>query len=167
MRAERKLGQLMAAQKAAGLMAKGTRGELQEEMRGVTGGSGENPPEQGIRRSRHLGEPEPAKVITLAEAGISKSLAHRARTAARMPEKEFEQHITERRESIVHPIKTVKPPVEEKVEPLAPVKWSVSYEETRPLAAPMHKIAEEPKPLEPPPANRNPDSYALADALPG
>lgn len=72
LRARRRLGEMMAAQKAAGLMANGTRGNIQEVL---AGGSARNPPDAPI---------------TLAEAGIDKHLAHRARTEAKKSEEEFE-----------------------------------------------------------------------------
>jgi hypothetical protein len=65
MRAVRGIGQAMEAQREAGLMAKGTRGNSQEVL---SGGSDLEPPD----------EPEEPKPITLAEAGIDKHLADRA-----------------------------------------------------------------------------------------
>jgi hypothetical protein len=61
MRAERKLGQLMAAQKSAGLMAKGQ-----------------------LFRGSEL-DPREDKPITLTDAGIDKHLAQRARESAYHP----------------------------------------------------------------------------------
>jgi len=75
LRARRKFGQMMAAQKAAGLMAPGTRGNIQEVL-GRSGGLTPNPPED--------------KPITLAELGAGKSFAHRARTEAAMSDEEHE-----------------------------------------------------------------------------
>jgi len=81
----RLLGQLMAAQKAAGLMAKGTQSQL--IGRGIIGGSDLDPP---IRWEPyiHYNPDDPLgdggyygpinKPITLAEAGIDKHLADRA-----------------------------------------------------------------------------------------
>jgi ParB family chromosome partitioning protein len=80
MRAERKLGQLMAAQKAAGLMCDGG----------------------DAMRARVQTGPEVDKLITLAEAGIDKHLAQRAREAAALPEEEFEDRISEKRDAIVN-----------------------------------------------------------------
>jgi hypothetical protein len=68
MRAVRGIGQAMGAQGNAGLMAKGTRGVVQEGMQG-TGGSESDPP---------VSEPEEPKPITLAEAGIDEHLADKA-----------------------------------------------------------------------------------------
>lgn len=72
-RATRRLGELMAAQNEAGLMATGTRGQL--NGRDAAGGLKTNPPEERI---------------TLAEAGIDKNLANEARTLAAIPETEFD-----------------------------------------------------------------------------
>lgn len=83
MRAERKLGQLMAAQKAAGLMA---------------------PPPGLNQYSREEDRvfKKPEAPATLLEAGIDKNLAHRAREAAALPEAEFEDKIAERRDEIIN-----------------------------------------------------------------
>ena len=62
MRADRKIGQLMAAQKAAGLMAK--------------------PPGDNQYQKQDRDQFRPEAPITLAEAGIDKHLAQRARDAA-------------------------------------------------------------------------------------
>jgi N6-adenosine-specific RNA methylase IME4 len=79
-RAERRVGEMMAAQPKAG----GTRGQLQEGMRGVTGGLSSNPPVDAP--------------ISFDKAGIDKNLADRARKLAAMPADIFEQHIAEGRE---------------------------------------------------------------------
>jgi hypothetical protein len=81
----------MAAQKAAGLMATGTQGQLRG--RDVSGGVVINPPENE--------EPE-LRPLTLTEIGIDKSLAQRAREAAALPEEEFEDRIAEKRDNIVN-----------------------------------------------------------------
>lgn len=72
-RAERRIGELMAAQRDAGMLSAGTAGTGNAN---VTGGLRENPP---------VGE----RPITLAEAGIDKNLADRARKYAAIPEDEF------------------------------------------------------------------------------
>jgi hypothetical protein len=72
--AERKLGQLMAAQKGEVGLNTGTAGKGRPKL----GGLPDNPPKTDDRP-------------TLAEAGINKNLAHRARTAAAMSEVEFEK----------------------------------------------------------------------------
>ena len=83
-RAERRLGELMAAQKAAVGVAKGN----QHSARG-----GKNPE-------------QPA---TLAEAGIDKNLAKRARTLAAVPGEKFEKLLSEKRQredwrTVLHPL---------------------------------------------------------------
>jgi hypothetical protein len=75
MRAVRKIGQIMEAQREAGLMAKGTRGNIQEVL-GNTGGSDQDPPVESP--------------ITLSEAGIDKHLADKARKFAARTDDEFE-----------------------------------------------------------------------------
>lgn len=82
-RAERRIGQLMKKQQEAGLMAKGTKGQL--KGKDASGGSIKNPPE---------------KSITLAEVGIDKSLAARARKYAAMPDEEWKKEIGEWRERV-------------------------------------------------------------------
>lgn len=77
-RAERRIGELMAAQRDAGLMAKPT-GANQHVDRVV---------------------PKPEAKITLAEAGIDKNLANRARKYAAVPEAQFESILAERRDNI-------------------------------------------------------------------
>lgn len=69
-RAERRLGELMAAQRDAGLLAKGTQGQGRPKI----GGSDSVPPNNSI---------------TLAEVGVDKHLADRARTYAAIPAAEF------------------------------------------------------------------------------
>lgn len=80
-RAERRIGELMAAQREAGLMSTGAQG------------SGSNQ-HQVVRV-----ETKPA-AITLSEAGIDKNLADRARKYAAVPEQEFEDILADRRERI-------------------------------------------------------------------
>jgi len=75
-RAERRIGELMQAQKDTVGLAK------------PPGGSKKHP-----KRDRDSGKPD--RLPTLEEAGIDKSLAARARKMARMGEKEFEQHVAD------------------------------------------------------------------------
>jgi N6-adenosine-specific RNA methylase IME4 len=80
-RAERRLGQLMAAQRdTVGL------------NRGMAGGA--------VRTSSGLFENPLDDRATLGEAGIDHNLAHRARSAAAIPEAQFEQIIAESRARI-------------------------------------------------------------------
>lgn len=72
-RAERRLGEMMAADKAAGNSAQGRRTDL---------GCSET------------------QVPTLADAGIDKNLAHRARSMAAVPEAEFEGMVGQWRERV-------------------------------------------------------------------
>lgn len=81
-RAERRLGELMAAQREAGLMSKGA----------ATDGVGK----RGLEKNPRSAELPP----TLAEAGIDKNLADRARKYAAIPQKEFEDRIDIYRESV-------------------------------------------------------------------
>lgn len=76
-RAERRLGELMAAQAQTVGTAAGSKG---------IGTSA------GYDQTRTQDAPP-----TLAEAGIDKNLAHRARTYAAVPEKQFEQLLTKKR----------------------------------------------------------------------
>lgn len=81
-RAERRIGELMKLQKEAGLMNKGSKaGRL------PNGGSRENPPLTDDK-------------ITLAEVGIDKSLADRARKYAAVPDDEWEEEIEDWRERV-------------------------------------------------------------------
>jgi phage N-6-adenine-methyltransferase len=75
-RAERRIGELMAAQKQAGLMSNGAANA-------------------GWKETRVQSAPP-----TLAEAGIDKNLADRARKYAAVPEMEFESILADRRERI-------------------------------------------------------------------
>lgn len=81
-RAERRLGELLKEQADAGMMAKGAKG---------------NPGGRGAKIVRVAGEPAQ---ITLAEAGIDKSLANRSRKLAAVPEAEFEQELSEWRDRV-------------------------------------------------------------------
>ena len=76
-RAERRLGELMAAQRATVGTAQGRRSDL------------------GFSETQVEAAP-----ITLEEAGIDKNLADRARKYAAIPEQEFEQRIDSYRESV-------------------------------------------------------------------
>lgn len=73
----------MQQQKDAGLLSRGTAGTGNAN---VTGGLKSNPPDNAP--------------ITLAEAGIDKNLADRARKYASVPEDEFENILADRRERI-------------------------------------------------------------------
>jgi hypothetical protein len=74
-RAERRVGELMqGAARAIGLNRGG-----------------------GDRRSDHRVGPKPGDPATLAEAGIDKNLAHRARTLVALPEEKFEELLHEKR----------------------------------------------------------------------
>jgi hypothetical protein len=75
-RAERRLGELMAAAKAAGEMAKGAKG---------------NPKGRGAKIVRVAEKPAHP---TLADQGIDKNLADRARKAAALSEVQFETSVT-------------------------------------------------------------------------
>ncbi|CAN5689434.1 hypothetical protein BH10PSE6_BH10PSE6_48040 [soil metagenome] len=76
-RAERRLGELMAAQKAKVGVAK--------------------PPPPAGRNGRVVAKPDHMPP-TLSEAGIDKNLAHRARTYAAVPQETFEQLLTHKRQ---------------------------------------------------------------------
>lgn len=78
-RAERRLGELIAAQKAGPGLAKGVR----------MAGGGESP--VVVRDDRR-------ETPTLAEAGISKDLSSRAQKLAAVPEEEFEAELAAKRE---------------------------------------------------------------------
>jgi hypothetical protein len=84
--AERKLGQLMEAQKESVGFNKGGR------------------PKTGIPEN-----PVSDKPLTLAEAGIDKNLAAKARAAAAMPETEFEQAKGAKREAVLNGGERSKP----------------------------------------------------------
>ena len=78
-RAERRLGELMAAQKATIGVAKG-------------GDHGGRASKDGLRHNPSNARP------TLAEAGIDKNLANRARTYAAVPQEKFEKLLTDKRQ---------------------------------------------------------------------
>lgn len=79
-RAERRLGELLKQQKDAGLLAQGAR-------------------EKGTNRGTTRVAEKPAS-LSLAQVGIDKSLANRARKLAAVPEAEFEQELGEWRERV-------------------------------------------------------------------
>src|ERR1700722_8420067 len=76
MRAERRLGELMKAQDEAVGLSKGGR-----------------PPKTGLSEN-------PVSKATLKEAGIDKNLAHRARSAAAVPEEQFDENVKESKKRI-------------------------------------------------------------------
>jgi hypothetical protein len=76
---------LMAAQREAGLMSRGTAGTGNANL---TGGSEKDPPARDV--------------ITFAEAGIDKHLADRARKLAAIPETEFDGIVTEQSFAALH-----------------------------------------------------------------
>ena len=78
-KAERRLGEMIAAQRDAGLLSKGAAGEGAAKR-----GSQENP----------------RSLPTLAEAGIDKNLADRARKLAAIPESEFDEIVSDWRERV-------------------------------------------------------------------
>jgi hypothetical protein len=84
MEAERKLGQLMAAQR---------------DTIGFNKGGGD-------QRSDHRDSKKPSDPLTLAEAGIDKNLAHRARTLAALQKEEFEKVVEAKREAVETQAKT-------------------------------------------------------------
>lgn len=77
-RAERRLGEMLAAQKAAGGLNKGA---------------------MGVGKSAVVTD-DRTRVPTLAEAGISKDLSARAQNLAAVPEAEFEQEVGEWRDRV-------------------------------------------------------------------
>lgn len=100
MRAIRLLGQMMAAQREAGMMAIGTRGNIQEV---VSGGSELDPPDDA------LPEKEELKPITLADAGIDKHLADKARKFAARTDDEFETFVGKAMQKITDGIEGRRP----------------------------------------------------------
>lgn len=97
-RAERRVGEMMAAQREAGLMSSGAADAGWKET--------------------HVAE----KPITLAEAGIDKNLAHAARTAAAIPAEDFEKQVEERREKIASAGARVEASVVSEAKPTPPVR---------------------------------------------
>lgn len=90
MRAERRVGQLIAAQKASVGLSEGTAGKGRPPI----GGSVADPPK----------DPRP----TLAEAGIDKHLADRARKLTKAAEDEFERKLVEARARILETSERVR-----------------------------------------------------------
>jgi hypothetical protein len=80
-RAERRLGELIAAQRAWPGLAKGTRGQ---KLTRVSGGAVAEPPENDAP--------------TLAQAGINKKLSSRAQKLAAVPVEQFEAELAAKRE---------------------------------------------------------------------
>lgn len=98
-RAERRLGELMAMQRDAGLMSLGG-GDQKSNHRVIL-----KPSDPTMRfRNEHedrapYGPPE--RPISLSEAGIDKNLAHRARAYAAIPDDEFNNRVDEYRRRVV------------------------------------------------------------------
>lgn len=80
-RAERRLGELMAAQREAGLLNAGAALE-------------------GVGKRGLKNNPRIDVAPTLSEAGIDKNLAHRARSYAAIPEQEFNERVSEYRRRV-------------------------------------------------------------------
>jgi hypothetical protein len=78
-RAECRLGELIADEGKAGKLAKGTRGSFKGKVKGTRKGRGKAKPVSG-----RFAKNPPEK--TLAEQGVDKNLADRARKAAALPE---------------------------------------------------------------------------------
>ncbi|MFT0532247.1 hypothetical protein ACMHYJ_05340 [Castellaniella hirudinis] len=85
-RAERRLGEMIAAQKEAIGMNQGTRGQLQGRSE-----SGE---------SLAVDTNDRQKIPTLSDAGISKDLSSRSQKLAAVPEDEFEAEVADWRERV-------------------------------------------------------------------
>lgn len=97
-RAERRLGEMIREQKEAGMMANGApKGN------------------QNAAKQRVVGKPIDSP-ITLAEVGIDKNLADRARKLAAVPEDEFEEEMDEWRERVSQEGKRVTTRLERKGE---------------------------------------------------
>lgn len=111
--AERRLGQLMTAQKATVGFSKGG----------------------GDQRSGHRVSKKPSGPPTLAEAGVGKNLAHKARSAAAMTDEQFEAAKASKRDAVLvrSAHKTTKTGVLRRKAPPAPIKASaeVSLEQRR------------------------------------
>jgi ParB family chromosome partitioning protein len=95
-RAERKLGELIDAQRKSGLLAKGTRGQLEGKKPGT--GKGQGKAVAKVSGGAGTATPE---TITLEQAGVSKNLARRANKAFMMPEQKFEADLSRRKEKAV------------------------------------------------------------------
>jgi N6-adenosine-specific RNA methylase IME4 len=87
-RSRRRLGELIAERRADGRLAKGTRGQI----KGVKPGEA-----QGGRKGNRTGgakiSPPVQDETTLAQLGVDKALAKKARKDAAMPEAEFESEL--------------------------------------------------------------------------
>jgi hypothetical protein len=120
-RAERRLGEMMAAQPKAtgsrlvGKVAGTVKGKGKAKAR-VTGGLENNPPEK--------------RPITLAEAGIDKNLANRARAAADLSESDFESEIREIRNDVETRSECSRP---------RKIKFTITHEKTK-LVVP-HRVS--------------------------
>ena len=88
LRAERGIGQLMEAQRGAGLLSKGTPGP----------GRGK----AGLSANPAFDAPP-----TLAEVGINKNLAHQARVLAKLSDDAFEDVITDTRDAVQRAVRNV------------------------------------------------------------
>lgn len=86
LRAERRLGEMISKSPKA----KGTRGQLRG--RNASGGSKLDPPENSA--------------VTLAEVGVHKALADRARKMAALPLADFEAHVAETRAAVTRVTRT-------------------------------------------------------------
>lgn len=86
-RAERRLGEMLAAQKADGGLNRGTRGQL--------AGKSESGDVLAV-----VSDDRQKTVPTLASAGISKDLSSRAQKLAAIPEQEFEETLGEWRDNV-------------------------------------------------------------------
>lgn len=108
-RAERRLGELLAEQKATGGLNRGSAGKIQEHVAGPRQSRG---PAEDVaetpRASRPVteegegtgGRQSRPPVPTLADAGISKDLSSRAQKLAAVPEAEFEREVGDWRERV-------------------------------------------------------------------
>lgn len=85
MRAERRLGEILAAAKNAG--------QIQTGRPEKKNGSNEEPFNNGSNE-------EPFQRVTLSEVGIDKKLSHRAQALAAVPEPQFEAMVTDWRERV-------------------------------------------------------------------
>lgn len=114
-RAERRLGELLGQQKAAGGLNPGARGRIQQHRAGGrdqrppaaddTGGRQQRPPADGHPTGgRHERPPaegaKDAAAPRLADAGISKDLSARAQKLAAVPAAQFEQEVGDWRQRV-------------------------------------------------------------------
>jgi hypothetical protein len=82
MRATRRIGELMAEYRAAGKLAKGTKGQLAGKKKNTSKGKGKGS-SGGVAKT-------PPEEASLAKQGVTKDLAKQARKAAAMQEEKFE-----------------------------------------------------------------------------